>query len=91
MPNCKEICRKIASDEYADATGWERLVVRFHLWRCKDCRCYEEQLQTMGASMQQLLHEDPPATATLARIEREILGNNAAGENRSTADPEDGR
>ena len=42
MLNCKEICRKIASDEYAEATGWERLVVRFHLWRCRDCSCYEE-------------------------------------------------
>ncbi len=87
MLNCKEVCRKIASDEYAEATGWERLVVRFHLWRCRDCGCYEEQLQTMGASMRQLLHEDPPAAATLERIERELLENSAAGSDRSSADP----
>ncbi len=91
MQNCKEICRKIASDEYAEATGWERLVLRFHLWRCKNCRCYEKQLRAMGASMQQLLHEDPPATTTLERIEREILENNAAGSHPSSADPTSGR
>ncbi len=91
MLTCKEICRKIASDEYAEATGWGRLVVRFHLWRCGDCRCYEEQLRAMGASMQQLLHEDPPAANTLKRIEREILENNAAGSHPSCADPRSGR
>ncbi len=91
MPNCKEICRKIASDEYADATGWERLVLRYHLWRCKNCRCYEEQLRAMGASMAQLLHEDPPAANTLERIERAILENNAAGSHPSSTDPGSGR
>ncbi len=91
MLTCKEICRKIASDEYAEATGWERLVVRFHLWRCRDCRCYEEQLRAIGASMQQLLDEDPPTAATLERIEREILENNAAGSHPSSADPGSGR
>ncbi len=91
MLNCKEICRKIASDEYAEATGWERFVVRFHLWRCGDCRCYEEQLQAMGASMAKLLHEDPPTATTLERIEHEILENNAAGEDVSVADPGGGR
>ncbi len=91
MPNCKEICRKIASDEYAEATGWQRLVVRFHLWRCRDCRCYEEQLRTMGVSMEQLLHEDSPAATTLERLEREILENNAAGSHASSADPGSGR
>jgi len=91
MPNCKEICQKIASDEYAEATGWERFVVRFHLWRCGDCRCYEEQLRAMGASMAQLLHEDRPAASTLERIEREILENNAAGSDRSSADSGSGR
>ena len=87
MPNCKEICQKIASDEYAEATGWERFVVRFHLWRCVDCRCYEEQLRAMGASMQQFLYQDSPTAATLERIEREILENNAAGSHPSSADP----
>ena len=87
MQNCKEICRKIASDEYAEATGWERLVLRFHLWRCENCRCYEAQLRAIGASMAKLLHEDPPAATTLERIEREILDNNAAGSHPSSADP----
>ncbi len=91
MDNCKEICRKIASDEYADAIGWERLVVRFHLWRCKDCRCYEEQLRAMGASMQQFLHQDSLTAATLEHIEREILENNAASSHPSSADPGSGR
>ena len=45
----------------------------------------------MGASMAQLLHEDPPAATTLERIEREILENNAAGSHPSSADPGSGR
>ena len=45
----------------------------------------------MGASMAQLLREDPPAATTLARIEHEILENNAAGSHPSSADPRSGR
>ena len=91
MLTCKEICRKIASDEYAEATGWERLVVRFHLWRCRDCRCYEEQLRAIGASMQQFLDEESPTATTLDRIERDLVESNAAGSGRSSADPGSGR
>ena len=49
MISCKEVIRKIASDEVADAPFLQRLVVRLHLLMCRYCRRYAKQLRTIGA------------------------------------------
>ncbi len=73
MLSCKELTRKIASDELAQA-GWsERVAIRLHLLMCRHCRRYTAQLQAIGASARELWGvgcEDPN---TMERLESKIL------------------
>ncbi len=79
MTSCKEVTRKIASDEFREA-GWkERLAVRFHLFICCHCRSYTAQLRAIGATTRELcgpLAQDP---STLERLERQILERSRPG------------
>lgn len=80
--SCREVCRMIASDELAEARLRERLVIRFHLWRCGDCRRYEKQLRTIGTCMHQLVHQEGSTPSALERLEQSILDAGAAGSSR---------
>ncbi len=79
MTSCKDVTRKIASDEFREA-GWrERLAVRFHLFMCRHCRRYAAQLRVIGAAARELcgpLAQDP---STLERLERQILERSRPG------------
>ncbi len=79
MTSCKEVTRKIASDEFREA-GWrELLVVWLHLLRCRLCRRYVRQLRAIGAATRELcgpLAQDP---STLERLERQILERSRPG------------
>ncbi len=73
MLNCKDVTRKIASDEFREA-GWsERLVVRFHLFMCRHCRRYVAQLRAIGAATRELCGPSSQDPSTLERLERQIL------------------
>ncbi len=73
MVSCKEVTRKIASDEFAEA-GWnERLAVRFHLLLCHSCRGYAAQLRAIGAAARNLLGSRSQDPSALERLERQIL------------------
>ncbi len=72
MLNCKDVTRKIASDEFREA-GWrERLVVRFHLFMCRLCRRYEAQLRAIGIATRELCGPSSQDPSTLERLERQI-------------------
>ncbi len=79
MLSCKEVARKIASDEF-QGEGWrDRLAVRLHLLGCRHCRRYKAQLRSIGTAARNLwgLHsEDPP---NLERLERRILEQSLGG------------
>lgn len=77
LPSCREVCRRIASDELTEAEPWERLMIRFHVWRCRDCSLYVEQLRTIGKWARRRAHEDEPPASTLERLERSILDASA--------------
>lgn len=85
MLSCKELTRKIASEELAQA-GWsERVAVRLHLLMCRRCRRYSAQLQAIGASVRELWGvgcEDPN---TMERLESKIL-EHPAGDKGSSGD-----
>ncbi len=82
MVSCKEVTRKIASDEFAEA-GWnERLAVRLHLLGCHHCRGYAAQLGAIGAAARNLLGRWSQAPSALERLERQIL-------ERSLGEPKD--
>ncbi len=72
MTSCKEVTRKIASDEFREA-GWrERLAVRFHLFMCRHCRRYVAQLRAIGAATRELCGLSSQDSSTLERLERQI-------------------
>ncbi len=79
MVSCKEVTRKFASDEFAEA-GWnERLAVRFHLLLCHHCRGYAAQLRAIGAAARNLLRSRPQDPSALERLERQILERSLGG------------
>ena len=83
MLSCKDVTRKIASDEFREA-GWrKRLLVRFHLLLCRHCRRYAAQLRAIGAATRELCGPPAQDPSTLERLERQIL----ARSRRETEDP----
>ncbi len=79
MVSCKEVTRKIASDEFAEA-GWnERLAIRLHLLGCQHCRRYAAQLGAIGAAARNLLGSRSQDPSALERLERHILERSLGG------------
>lgn len=79
MVSCKEVTRKIASDEFAEA-GWkERLAIRLHLLGCHHCRRYAAQLRAIGAAARNLLGSRSQDPSALERLERQILERSLGG------------
>lgn len=79
MPSCKDVTRKIATDELADA-GWrERLAVQLHLLLCRHCRRYVAQLRAIGAAARNLWGPRSQDLPTLERLERQILERSLGG------------
>ena len=72
MLRCKEVARKIASDEFAEA-GWrDRMAVRLHLAMCRHCRRYAVQLRAIGAAARNIWSHRSQDLATVEQLEREI-------------------
>ena len=79
MLSCKEVTRKIASDEFTEA-GWrERLAVRLHVLLCRHCRRYMAQLHAIGAVARNLWSPRSQDPLTLERLERQILKRSLGG------------
>ncbi len=79
MLSCKEVARKIASDEFQGA-GWrERLALRLHLLLCRHCRRYAAQLRAIGAAARNLWEPTSQDSPTLERLERQILERSLGG------------
>ena len=75
MLSCKDVARKIASDEFSEA-GWrERLAVRLHLLGCRYCRRYAAQLRAIGAAARDLWGPRSQDPRALKRLESQILAH----------------
>lgn len=74
MITCKEMARRIASDEVADAPLLQRFGMHIHLLMCRYCRRYAAQLCAIGESVRRMLRSGDADPATLDRLERAILG-----------------
>ncbi len=70
--NCKEVTRRLASDELTTANWRERVMVGFHIFMCDKCRRYRSQLETMGQAAKQLWRKSDDRE-TARRMEKEIL------------------
>ena len=73
MVCCREVTRKIASDEFRDTTLWQRFAVRFHLLMCCHCQRYAKQLREIGSAARTLWILPSQDRSTIERLERQIL------------------
>ena len=75
--NCREVTRRLASDEYL-ANRWRvRMLIGLHLLLCDKCRRYKLQLRALSNATKQLwpIPENPEEKETLRRLKGEILNN----------------
>ena len=72
MLKCSEISRMVASDGIEDFSFMKRMELRFHLFMCKHCRSYVEQIRIIGRGARDLADEDVPDPAKLAAMEKKI-------------------
>ncbi|MDA2929793.1 anti-sigma factor [Acidobacteria bacterium AH-259-O06] len=79
MLRCKEVTRKIASDELAEARWSQRIAFRFHLLMCRHCRRYAAQLLAIGTAARNLWGQEPEDPDTLERLKRKVLGPSPGG------------
>ena len=68
--DCKEVARRLASDE-AGATRKVRLLLRLHLFLCVKCRRYKDQLEIIGKAARDLWAQ-PPEDEALDRLRDRI-------------------
>jgi hypothetical protein len=75
MLSCKEVTRKIGSEEFAEASWWQRFQVRLHLLMCHHCRRYAAQLRAIGRVARSLwgARSDDKDPLALKRLEEAIL------------------
>ena len=73
MACCREVTRKIASDEFREATLWQRFAVHFHLLMCCHCRRYAKQLREIGSAARTVWSTPSQDHSTIERLERQIL------------------
>lgn len=79
MLRCRDVARKIASDEYAQAGWLGRAGLRLHLMMCRHCRAYAGQLQAISGAVRkawQAVSEDQQA---LERLHKRILEKAQSG------------
>ena len=79
MLSCKEVTRKIASDELSGARWSQRMAIRLHLFLCRHCGAYAAQLRAIGVAARNLWPEDSENSGTLERLEGEILKGSLGG------------
>jgi hypothetical protein len=77
MPACRDVARAVSGDELAELPLGRRLLMRWHLFVCRDCLRYAQQLQAIGrvARDLDLSRETDPGIESerLASLEANIL------------------
>ena len=69
MLNCKEVAQAITSEELERMSWWQRLMVRFHQWRCPPCQHYQDQIDSVGRMARAMVEDEERLTDTArARI-----------------------
>lgn len=73
MLNCKEVVHKLASDHLSAAGPWERFLFRLHLFMCRHCRRYQEQLRDIGSAARKLWSDPSQDRSSMERLKGRIL------------------
>ena len=54
MPSCREVARAVSSDELSELPLRRRLLMRWHLFICRDCLRYSRQIAAIGRAARAL-------------------------------------
>lgn len=54
MPSCREVARALSSDELSELPLRRRLLMRWHLFMCRDCLRYSRQIAAIGRAARAL-------------------------------------
>ncbi len=73
MLTCREMARRIASDEVAGASIGRRLAVRMHLLMCTNCRRFARQMRSLGAVARRAWGGEPEDPSAMGRLAEKIL------------------
>lgn len=63
MPSCKDLTEN--ADAYLEGTlgWWDSMMIRTHLWMCRHCRAYVDQLRKTIAALGALPEPEGPPLA----------------------------
>jgi hypothetical protein len=89
--NCREVARAVSSDQLSELSLGRRLLVRWHLLMCRDCKRYASQIDAIGSAMRRFAREggadggeaDPIEPERLQALEATILDGLAGGADRN--------
>lgn len=66
MHSCKEVARAVSSDELSEMPLGRRLLIRWHLFMCRDCARYSKQIEAIGRAMRGFALERGPRDRDIA-------------------------
>ena len=72
MLRCSELARRVASDEFSNASWMRKLSLRMHLAMCHHCRRYARQIDLLGAQARRLWTITDAEESALQRIEQAL-------------------
>ncbi len=72
IPSCREVALKLAQGEFKGYSYRTRILVRVHLFMCRDCRLFARQMRLISEGLQATFKENLTA-ARLNSIQRKIL------------------
>lgn len=72
----------MSSDQLARASFWRWAVIRWHLFRCRDCQAYVEQIRAIGQAARGLYEGEGTKSGALRELEASILKKLEGGPDR---------
>ena len=73
MLSCKEVTRRIATEESAAGSWRERFALRLHLAMCRHCRRYVRQMREIGRAVRHFVASAPVDPEIVRKLETGIL------------------
>lgn len=77
MPSCRQVADALAADELEREGSWRRLLIRWHLFRCRDCRRYLDQLRAIARATRDAFGRPAADPAALRRLRNRILADDS--------------
>lgn len=86
MLSCRDVTRRIASDDWVQAGFMGRVGLRLHLMMCRHCRAYARQLRAIAEAARTAWQPRPRDQQVLDRLQERILQQVESEERTSPSD-----